>query len=336
MTQTNPESVEFSVQKFNFIAHDAISNFSFLNNALVSLLDYSENYTYLITEEKTNQKHILRVCRPNYHTKSQIESEMVWLKSLHEQSPIEVSLPIPNDQGEYVQSTWVDGNVYYSTLFTFLEGEAPDDNDESALIKHFFTIGYITAQFHNQSVKQHQLYDQFDRIIWDYDTILGDTPKWGKWQDGLGLTPERTHLFERVCATIKKRLDRFGKHKENFGLIHSDLRLANLIIEGEQIKVIDFDDCGFGWYLYDLATSLSFIEHKPYVPALINSWLEGYKKIRPLSEEEEKEIPTFIMMRRLQLISWVGSRDNETTRTLSSQFTIDTDPLAHEYLLKHE
>jgi len=336
MNQTNPESMEMSTQKFNFIANDAVRNFSFLKNAEVRLLDYSENYTYLVTEEKSGQKHILRVCRPNYHTKRQIEGELAWLKSLHEHSPIEVSLPIPNDHGEYVQATEVEGHTYYSTLFTFLEGVTPDDENESALIRQFSTLGHITAQFHNQSTKQHQTYQQFDRIIWDYDSILGVEPKWGRWQDGLGMTPERIHLFERVSATIKRRLESFGKHPGNFGLIHSDLRLANLIVEGEQIKVIDFDDCGFGWYLYDLATSLSFIEHKPYVPDLINSWLKGYRKTRPLSAEEENEIPTFIMMRRLQLISWVGSRDNETTRALGSQFTIETDPLAHEYLLRYE
>jgi len=103
------------------------------------------------------------------------------------------------------------------------------------------------------------------------------------------------------------RFIRFGKSPERFGLIHSDLRLANLLVENNRILVIGFDDCGFRWYLYDLATSTSFIEHKPHVPSLIQSWLRGYRKIRPLSKEVEIEIMTFIMMRKLQLLAWVGS-----------------------------
>lgn len=52
------------------------------------------------------------------------------------------------------------------------------------------------------------------------------------------------------------------------------------------------------------------------MPDLIQAWLKGYRKVRALSKEEELEIPTFIMMRRLQLIAWIGSRENETTREL--------------------
>jgi Ser/Thr protein kinase RdoA (MazF antagonist) len=243
-----------------------------------------------------------------------------------------VSLPILGGNGEYIQVVNYESEPYYCTLFTFLEGHAPNEENESELIWQFENLGEITAQLHENSINNWEELSQFNRLTWEYDTILGLTPKWGRWQDGLAITPERMELFEKVSEKIKKRLDRFGKDTSHYGLIHSDLRLANLLVESEQMKVIDFDDCGFGWYLYDLATSLSFIEHKPYVPALITAWLKGYRRVRVLSEEEELEIPTFIMMRRLQLIAWVGSRDNETTRELGSGFTEDTDSLARKYL----
>jgi Ser/Thr protein kinase RdoA (MazF antagonist) len=213
-----------------------------------------------------------------------------------------------------------------------LEGEAPNEDNQQGLISQFEMLGAITAQLHEHSIANWEQLLHVRRLTWDYDTILGQSPKWGRWQDGLAITPERAELFTKVSDKIKTRLERFGKAPTRYGLIHSDLRLANLLVERDQIKVIDFDDCGFGWYLYDLATSLSFIEHKSYVPELIASWLKGYRSVRPLSEEEEQEIPSFILMRRLQLIAWVGSRDNETTRELGSGFTEDTDELAEKYL----
>ncbi|WP_374724004.1 phosphotransferase enzyme family protein [Calidifontibacillus erzurumensis] len=320
------------LDKFTQIAKRAILFYPFQTQETIQLLNYSENATFLVKNTITGEKYILRVGRPGYHTKEEIEGEIAWIKSIDELSTITVSLPIKAENGQYIQEITDENNTYYCTLFTFLEGKAPDENDESALIDQFEILGEITAKLHEHSIKFRDRLRNIKRLTWNYDTILGSNPKWGKWQNGLGMTQDRLALFEKVSEKIFTRLKNFGNGPDRFGLIHSDLRLANLLIDGDNIKVIDFDDCGFGYYLYDLATSLSFIEHKPYVPALIDAWIKGYQKIRPLSNVEKEEIPTFIMMRRLQLIAWIGSRDNETTRQLGSKYTEDTDLLAFKYL----
>ena len=334
MSDTNAKLWEDAIKVFTDVACQAVLLFPNLSQATVELLNYSENATYLVKNPANDEIFILRVSRPSYHTKSEIESEIAWLKSIDEHSTIEVSLPIMGKNGDYVQTVTLKNRPqeYYCTLFTFLEGSAPDENKESELILHFENLGEVTAQLHEHSIKNHETFSRYNRLSWDYETILGEKPKWGRWQDGKGITPERYRLFEKVSDTIKNRLEKFGKDSTRYGLIHADLRLANLLIEGDRIKVIDFDDCGFGWYLYDLATALSFIEHKSYVPDLIQAWLKGYRKVRHLSKEEEQEIPTFIMMRRLQLISWIGSRENETALEMGEKYSEDTDLLAIKYL----
>lgn len=332
MSSSSVDPLHESLNKFNEIANSALPCYPFLSQSTIQLLNYSENATYLVHDSAAGNKYILRVGRPGYHTKKEVESELEWLMSIDEHSSIQVSLPILGGNNEYIQVVDYQNDLYYCTLFTFLDGQAPNEENESELISQFRKLGEITAQLHGHSIDHRENLRKIRRLTWDYDTILGSNPKWGRWQDGLGMTAERTELFTDVSEKIRQRLNQFGKGPDRYGLIHSDLRLANLLVECEQIKVIDFDDCGFGWYLYDLATSLSFIEHLPYVPSLIASWLKGYRGIRPLSEEEEAEIPTFILMRRLQLIAWVGSRDNETTRELGSGFTESTDELAKRYL----
>jgi Ser/Thr protein kinase RdoA (MazF antagonist) len=332
MGNSNEDPWKNQLDEFDYIANKAVKAYPFLPQSTIQLLNYSENATYLIKNSVTDEKYILRVSRPGYHTKHEIESELTWLKSIDKHSAIKVSLPISGGNGEDIQVVNLGNNQYYCTLFTFLEGDAPDEDNESELIRNFEKLGEITARLHEHSIKNRENLHDISRLSWNYETILGENPKWGKWLDGLAITPERAELFQKVSDKIKYRLDYFGKSPNRYGLIHSDLRLANLLVDGEKIKVIDFDDCGFGWYLHDLATSLSFIEHKPYVPALIQSWLKGYRKVRHLSKEEEQEIPTFIMMRRLQLIAWIGSRENDTTREMGSGFTMDTDNLARSYL----
>lgn len=326
------------INRFTTIAKASVTRFPVLSeDSEIKLLNYSENSTYLVTNPD-GKKHVLRVSRPNYHTRDEIEYEMKWLTSIHENSDVEVALPIEGQDGEFVQKVNIEGDSqdYYCSLFTFLEGDTPDENQESELIRQFESLGYVTALLHQNSIDYHDTYKSYNRLTWDFENVLGEKPKWARWQDGLGMTPERKQLLQRVSDTIEKRLEKFGKDKTRFGLIHSDLRLANLLVDGNHIKVIDFDDCGFGWYLFDLGTSLSFIEHQPYVPELVRSWLKGYQKVRTLTEEEIEEIPTFILMRRLQLISWVGSRDNEFAQSLGAKFSEDTDKIAKQYLEEME
>jgi Ser/Thr protein kinase RdoA (MazF antagonist) len=99
--------------------------------------------------------------------------------------------------------------------------------------------------------------------------------------------------------------------------------------------VIDFDDCGHSWFIYDLAAALSFIETHPDVPALIDAWLTAYTRHRRLSRAEIAAIPSFILLRRLLLVAWIGSHaDTAQARAMGLKFTTDTCSLADAYLAK--
>ncbi|WKB37422.1 phosphotransferase [Terrilactibacillus sp. S3-3] len=154
-----------------------------------------------------------------------------------------------------------DGQVFYCMMFEYLTGTMPDE-EGSGLPYQFEKLGEITARLH-EHVRNWEQSQSLKRFRWDYDAMLGKNPEWGR-QDGLGVTGKRKELFQKVAGIIKERLDRFGQSPDRFGLIHADLRLTNLLVEKNELKVIDFDDCGYSWFLYDLAASLTFIEHKDY------------------------------------------------------------------------
>ena len=111
------------------------------------------------------------------------------------------------------------------------------------------------------------------------------------------------------------------------------MRRANLLIQDNATRLIDFDDCGFGWYLYDFATAVSFIEDHPQLPQLKSSWLEGYRKWRVPSELEIQELDTLIMLRRLALLAWIGGHaEVPIVQELQGKFASITCQLAQEYL----
>ena len=103
-----------------------------------------------------------------------------------------------------------------------------------------------------------------------------------------------------------------------------------------ELKVIDFDDCGFGWYMDEAATPLSFYEHLPQVSGLIEHWLEGYRTVRVVTKADEELIPTFVMLRRLLLVAWVGSHaETDLARRLGVSYTDQTVALCSDYLSRN-
>jgi len=85
--------------------------------------------------------------------------------------------------------------------------------------------------------------------------------------------------------------------------------------------------------MYDCATALSFIEGRADVPDLVSSWVKGYRSIMDLSAADEEEIPTFIMLRRLLLVAWIGSHsETDLAQSMGLAFTAETEGLCEHYL----
>lgn len=324
----------FDKEFFDKVASDALLKYSWNGEACAKLIVLSENATYMVKNKETDENMgVLRVSRPGYHTLSELESEMSWLRQINDYTPLIVANPINGKDGKPIQQvTGDDGNIYFCVICDFLPGSEPDESNPAKMVKDFEMLGETTAYLHRQASIWNGT-KTIDRMEWNYDNIIGDTAAWGRWQDFEGMTPEAEEFLEEACRIIKKRLKRYGRNQNNWGLIHADLRLANILVEGDTIKVIDFDDCGMGWYLHDLASSISFIEHKEIVPDLINSWLKGYKKVMPFTDTDFEEIDTFILMRRLQLMAWLAShKESGPVAELSVGFLEGTIGLAERYI----
>lgn len=132
---------------------------------------------------------------------------------------------------------------------------------------------------------------------------------------------------------VDYELASYGKDDTRYGLIHADLRLANLLDDHEQTHVIDFDDCGFGWYMHDLAAALSFYEHHERLNDWIEHWLAGYGTVVSLSAQDITMIPTFIIQRRIQVLAWTGTHAHTLqVRSLSPDWAQRTVELCRRYL----
>ncbi len=170
----------------------------------------------------------------------------------------------------------------------------------------------------------------------DFERIVGDTAYWGDWRAALGLDAEGRAVLERLYPLLARQTAAYGYDDARFGLVHCDMRAANLLVDGDRLGVIDFDDCGISWFAYDFAAAISFLEHEPVVPDLMAAWLEGYRRVAPLDAEHEAALPMFVMLRRLQLTAWIASHaETPTAQSMGTAYTDGTVRLADLYLSRH-
>lgn len=305
-----------------------------LAGSSLKMINHSENTTYLVTPRDGRPPVILRVHREGYHSYNGIRSELAWMRALQAEAAVHTPQAIPGKDKADIQivSHALLPHPRHCVLFEFIEGHEPQQDN---LIEPFKQLGEVTAKthIHSQGWKRPPY---FERLSWDFEHSVGSTPNWGPWTGGPDLTPDRVKLMQRLVDTMEKRLKRFGQTPDRYGLIHADFRLANLLIHNGDTRVIDFDDCGIGWFLYDAATAVSFFEHKPEVPDLMQAWLEGYRRVRPLSKEEEHEIWTFILLRRMTLFAWIGSHhETDLAKQEGPAYSAGTCELAERYLSQY-
>lgn len=327
---TSVMSLEDTLKLLEKLANQSLILWDIPASARARLINVSENATYLV--EAPGYKAILRIHRENYHSENAIECELAWAEALNSESDITTPGVYTGRNGKHIQSGTVPGlpNPRFMVLFHFVEGSEPDASGD--LVAQFEELGAIAAQTHLHTISWKKPAG-FERLTWDEEAVFGAHPTWGNWRDGPEITPGVSAVLEQVEATIRKRLLSFGKGADRYGLIHADMRLANLLVDDKATRLIDFDDCGMGWFLYDFAAGISFIEDNPAVPAMKDSWVKGYRKFRDLSDADAHEIDTFIMLRRMALLAWIGSHiEAPEPQEMAPGFARVTAELGQKYL----
>ena len=299
-------------------------------DATARLINLSENATHIV-ESPSGHRSVLRLHREGYHSRLAIECEIAWMAALDREGGVETARPIPGRDGAVIQES---GSSRLAprrmVMFEFLAGEEPDPDQD--LNGPFQQLGALAARTHLHSMSWARP-EPFERLVWDDKMVFGPGANWGDWRDAPGLDSDSEKILTAAEALVRARLAAYGRGEDSYGLIHADMRLANLLIDGGRTRLIDFDDCGFGWFMYDFAAGISFMEDHPQVPALCAAWLDGYQGVRPLTDADEAEIDSFIMLRRMALLAWIGSHaGTDLARSQAPHFASVSARLARDYL----
>jgi Ser/Thr protein kinase RdoA (MazF antagonist) len=213
--------------------------------------------------------------------------------------------PLAGRDGEIVQVVPFHGREQAVVAFDWVAG-AP--LPETSATDPWASLGEIMARIHRHG-REWSPPSWFERPAWDLEALVGDAPRWGDpCPDGVWSNADRKLLIAARDA-VRERLAGLGTAPDRFGLVHSDLGFENVLVteEGSAV-VIDFDDCGPSWYLYELASVLYPLEDDDRFAEFRDALVAGYRRVGGLSDRMLAELPTFLMSRRLATLGWIFTR----------------------------
>jgi len=281
--------------------------------AKIEFVWHSENVTFRVFDRSDGAAYALRLHRPWYHTLDELNSERVWIRALRDAG---IAVPMPfaaRDGRDYapvvVSST---GEQRYAGMTHWTQGEPLDSvmrqiKNVGVAESYLEQLGTIAATLHNQA-SAWTVPDGFIRHAFDAEGLMGDAPFWGRFWDHAALSAAERHLLLATREHIRGALDRYGRDPATYSMIHADLHTGNLLIDGERLTVIDFDDAGFGWHQYDVAVALFTYRMSGDYAGAERAFLRGYRTRREISTAALALIPMFLLIRGMAIIGWIHQR----------------------------
>jgi Ser/Thr protein kinase RdoA (MazF antagonist) len=320
------------------LAREALSRWGLGGNTRLDLIKHRENAVFGVSTAD-GHRFALRVHRADYHTDASLRSELQWMTALRE-AGIATPAVIPTPDGDIFVRAHVPGvpHEHQCDLLSWVNGtplgsaEQRSFSAEEAVARTYLAAGRLAARIHNQATDW-VLPRGFERPSWDEAGCLGPEALWGHWSELACLTAEeKTLLADGGRATVET-LGRFGKAPDRYGLVHSDLVPDNLLDDGVETAIIDFDDCGFGWHLWEMATGVYWhLGGDSYQPAL-NAFVQGYREHRALPAEHLALLPVFLFVRGLVYLGWIHTRrETETAGQILDFVREQTTLLARQVL----
>ena len=283
----------------------------------IDLISESENLVYKATTT-AGLTFAVRLHRPGYHTLEELKSEQLWTRALND-SGINVPIGYPLPGGGYYKEIVIPHSdaVRQVGVVEWLEGRSlavimNEESDINALIQHFKTLGIVAGKINKQSSKWLPP-KGFTRHHLNAEGFMGDQPFWGPFWDVPELSKEQKQLFRKLRDQIYRILSDLDRSPDNYNMIHADLHADNLLVDQNTLTVIDFDDAGYGWYLYEIAVAMFDYRQHKHFGSLRDAFVDGYSSEKQI--EWLELLPLFFLIRALASIGWLHHRRSEIDRS---------------------
>ena len=289
------------VRRLRRLTQNAVGKFCFKQYNL-KFLQHLDNTTFKL--ECDTGRYLARVHRFRANMPQRVESELAWLNALSRDTGIPVQKPHCSPDGEMVVMAAASGvpKPYPVSVLSWLDGRIL--RQERRRPRHFEQLGRLVAEIHNHSQSWTRP-SWFDRPTYDSDGLFGPDGLFGLDVTDSNRLPSGVYDdLQTLSGRLQEAEKMLGTNPTIFGMIHFDLSFGNVLFNHQAVMPIDFDNCGFGYYLFDLAVILAGPFERPGFNERCKKLIFGYREVRELSDDLLELIPTFMAVRAALLQQW--------------------------------
>ncbi|RZF24491.1 hypothetical protein EVC45_38430 [Paraburkholderia sp. UYCP14C] len=242
----------------------------------VSTVVKGANWTFAV-DDGNRCVAFVRLYRTSGRSSVEVASELELLCAVRATPALEVARPRPDRFGEVSSEIELpDGTRRLIAIFAPAEGR-----ELAPTIEDYRRAGAALADLHTQKA--------LTNLAPDRDILFGERRN----AETIAMIADRS---PPAAHAVKDAFDEFRRLGANVpigpdGFCHGDVRPANMRIEGERVTFIDFDDCGRGPQLLDVAAMALWLEVGTYenAAALWRAFLAGYGMC--------KSVPSYLSVR---------------------------------------
>lgn len=287
------------------VAQQALTAFR-MPDAAIEWLAYTHNVVFDVRYR--DRRYVLRLThQPEQKARWQLMGELLVLHILRKEGGL--SVPEAVDTPGKQMYVFLPETQICAVLFRHLPGKMPLQADLTQA--HMRHIAAFLAQLHSvPPIHWHNIRD--NRVVslrprLDYDGLFSEEGIYAL-KDAAVFSEAQYAVMEEVQKQVKTTMEIIGTDETNFGLIHGDLLLKNILFDNGIIRALDFEYSGFGYFIYDLAPLLWQLKLDPRYPDLVDALWEGYTALRPLPPYEHLE--TFIAARQVASLRWLANNQH--------------------------
>ncbi len=286
---------------------DAVLPHYDIHDAKITLLQYENNAVYRIVT-CSGEQFVLRISATEGYTVAEQLSEIQWLIALRHGAALLVPEPVQTVDGEFLITVEAIGvpEPRPCVLFRWIPGKPPAKGLGSDTAKN---IGIFTARLH-QYAEQFVPPAGFIRPSLGWEQSFGASSILGTESIAVSLAQSDRELLTTVGNCLREEIHAIETAAPQQRLIHADLHRDNILIAGEQVGVIDFDDCAWGHYLLDVASLLEPIQRRvasnqhDYL-IMREAYFAGYEQVRRLPRNIDAYLQTFKVMRDMGVVNFI-------------------------------
>lgn len=235
-----------------------------------------------------------------------IASELTWLEALNREAGLPVPEPLPTLEGKLLTKIITPGvpQGRIVSLIRWLDGRRLTKGFRP---NHFQAWGQMMARLH-QFAAGWQPPEGFKRPHWDWHGQLGGRDFNYSVEDLVDSMPKRfQEPFEMVSRQARQVMQDLGKGPDTYGMIHADMYPENVLFKAGEVFPIDFEDCGFGYWMWDIGVALCQWPWTEDWYWMRDSFLEGYAQVRTLPESQLTHLDLFMAAQYATMVLWASA-----------------------------